>query len=104
MTRWGEGDKNWGVIVTGNIDTQFAMPNGAGDMIIDQGCKPEGERFEKFKELSTAAKANGSLIVGQITHPGRQVKYSLSSEAVSASDVQLCESNPFLYVSGGVLT
>lgn len=65
------------------------MPNGAGDMMVTQDSSPEGERFEKFKELATAAKANGSLIVGQITHPGRQVKFSLSPESISASDVQL---------------
>lgn len=65
------------------------MPNGAGDMIIDQACLSEGERFEKFKALATAAKANGSLIIGQLTHPGRQVQSSLSPTAISASDVQL---------------
>lgn len=65
------------------------MPNGAGDMMIDRTCEPEGERFEKFKELATAAKANGSLILGQINHPGRQVQLHLSATAVSASDLQL---------------
>lgn len=58
-------------------------------MMISQECLPEGERFEQFKKLAAGAKTNGSLIVGQITHPGRQVKFSLSPEAVSASDVQL---------------
>ncbi|VUC30413.1 unnamed protein product [Clonostachys rosea] len=87
--RWGEGKNNWGVIVTGNIDTNWAMVNGPGDMIITPDCLFEGERFEKFKELAAAAKANGSLIVAQITHPGRQVQESVSPTSVSASAVQL---------------
>lgn len=87
--RWGEGKDNWGVIVTGNIDTQWETPNGPGDMLIGPDSEPEGERFDKFKALAGAAKAHGSLIVGQITHPGRQVQARINPEAVSASDIQL---------------
>ncbi|CAG9950944.1 unnamed protein product [Clonostachys rosea f. rosea IK726] len=65
------------------------MVNGPGDMIITPDCLFEGERFEKFTELATAAKADGSLIVAQITHPGRQVRESVSPTSVSASAVQL---------------
>ncbi|CAG9950945.1 unnamed protein product [Clonostachys rosea f. rosea IK726] len=53
------------------------------------GLSLRGERFEKFTELATAAKADGSLIVAQITHPGRQVRESVSPTSVSASAVQL---------------
>ena len=87
--RWGQGKDNWGVIVTGNIDTQWDAPNGPGDMLIGPDSEPEGERFNKFRELAQAAKADGSLIVGQITHPGRQIQARVNPEAVSASDVQL---------------
>lgn len=65
------------------------MVNGPGDMIVTPDCLFEGERFEKFKELAAAAKADGSLIVAQITHPGRQIRAAVSPTSVSASDVQL---------------
>ncbi|RFU81181.1 nadh oxidase [Trichoderma arundinaceum] len=87
--RWGEGSHSWGVIITGNIDIQYDHLTEIGDMIIAPTSQTQGERFEKFKALALAAKANGSLIVGQLTHPGRQVSYRVNADAVSASDVQL---------------
>ncbi|KAK7430642.1 hypothetical protein QQZ08_002684 [Neonectria magnoliae] len=87
--RWGEGENNWGVIITGNVDIEFDSLDAIGDNIITPECAPEGERFEKFKQLAAAAKANGSLIVAQVTHPGRQVQARLNPVAISASDVQL---------------
>lgn len=60
-----------------------------GDMIITTDCPMSGPRFEKFQELAKAAKAHGSLIIGQLSHPGRQVQARLNPEAISASDVQL---------------
>ncbi|KPM44536.1 hypothetical protein AK830_g1990 [Neonectria ditissima] len=87
--RWGEGENSWGVIVTGNIDIEFDSVDGIADNIITPECDTEGERFEKFKQLAAAAKANGSLIVAQVTHPGRQVAARVNPVAISASDVQL---------------
>ena len=58
-------------------------------MIIPPELAPEGERFEKFKQIAKVAKVDGSLIVGQVTHPGRQVEYRMNPIAISASDVQL---------------
>ena len=51
----------------------------------------EGERFEQFKKLAAAAKTDGSLIIAQMNHPGRQVPYKNNPVAISASDVQLGE-------------
>lgn len=62
-----------------------------GDMGIPLDAKYEGERFEKFKELAKGAKADGSLLVGQVNHPGRQVEARVNPVAISASDVQLGE-------------
>jgi 2,4-dienoyl-CoA reductase-like NADH-dependent reductase (Old Yellow Enzyme family) len=77
------------VIVTGNIDIHYDALDAVGDMIITPHDGFEGERFEKFKALATAAKANGSLLVGQVTQPGRQLEKKLNPETISASDVQL---------------
>lgn len=59
----------------------------------------EGERFDRFKELAKAAKADGSLLVAQVNHPGRQVEARVNPVAISASDVQLGECVPVLLSS-----
>ncbi|WAO91123.1 Oxidored-FMN domain-containing protein [Fusarium falciforme] len=87
--RWGEGKNNFGVIVTGNIDIDLESVGNIGDMGIPLDATYEGERFEKFKELAKGAKADGSLLVGQVNHPGRQVEARVNPVAISASDVQL---------------
>ncbi len=46
-------------------------------------------RIAKFKEVTDAAKAHGSLIVAQLSHPGRQGNKYLNPNPVSASDVHL---------------
>jgi 2,4-dienoyl-CoA reductase-like NADH-dependent reductase (Old Yellow Enzyme family) len=85
--RWGEGE--FGVILTGNIMIEYDHLEAAGNPIIPRGSPYEGERFEAFKELATQSKKRGSLIVGQVSHPGRQVAENIQKHPVSASDVQL---------------
>lgn len=85
--RWGEGQ--FGVILSGNIMIEYDHLEAAGNPIIPRGSKYEGERFEGFKELATQAKKHGSLIVGQVSHPGRQVAENIQKHPISASDVQL---------------
>lgn len=46
-------------------------------------------RVAKFREMTDLAKVNGSLVVAQISHPGRQGAKHLNPEPVSASDVHL---------------
>ncbi|KAI5458975.1 hypothetical protein BGZ63DRAFT_406294 [Mariannaea sp. PMI_226] len=87
--RWGEGENNWGLIATGNVDIEFDSLASPGDMVITPECPFEGERFEQFKQLATVTKAHGSLLVAQVSHPGRQVQARVNSTALSASDVQL---------------
>lgn len=85
--RWGEG--GYGLILTGNIQIEYDHLEAAGNPIIPPDAPFEGERFEAFKALATEAKREGSLIVGQISHPGRQVPESIQPRPISASDVQL---------------
>ena len=89
--RWGEGQL--GTILTGNIMIYYDQLEAKGNPIIPRGAKFEGERFEAFKALAVESKKHGSLIVGQVSHPGRQVTTDFNSNPVSASDVQL-EGNP----------
>nr|7FEV_A Chain A, FMN binding [Ascochyta rabiei] len=85
--RWGEG--GIGLILTGNIMIEYDQLEAAGNPIIPRDSDFSGERFEAFKELATEAKKHGSLIVGQVSHPGRQVESKIQKNPVSASDVQL---------------
>ena len=85
--RWGEGQI--GTIVTGNIMIEFDHLEAAGNPIIPPNDEPKGERFEAFKKLAAESKAHGSLCIGQVSHPGRQVSEAIQADPVSASDVQL---------------
>ncbi|KAI0130398.1 hypothetical protein BJ170DRAFT_620054 [Xylariales sp. AK1849] len=85
--RWGEG--GFGVILTGNVMLEYDQLEAAGNPIVPRDAKFSGERFEAFKELATASKRHGSLIVAQLSHPGRQVGDSINPNPISASDVQL---------------
>ncbi|KAK6066340.1 hypothetical protein SCUP234_12120 [Seiridium cupressi] len=82
---WGEGKNSRGVIITGNIDIEFYALDGTADMVITPERAFEGERFEKFKEVAAAAKAGMSMMIGQVTHPGRQVQARVNKAALSAS-------------------
>ncbi|EDU46800.1 NemA NADH:flavin oxidoreductase Old Yellow Enzyme family [Pyrenophora tritici-repentis] len=84
---WGKGE--FGVILTGNVMIEYDHLEAAGNPIIPRGAPYEGERFEMFKELATASKEHGSLIVAQVSHPGRQVTETIQKKPISASDVQL---------------
>ncbi|EUC40130.1 hypothetical protein COCMIDRAFT_109590 [Bipolaris oryzae ATCC 44560] len=85
--RWGKGE--YGVILTGNIMIEYDHLEAAGNPIIPRDAKFEGERFEMFKEIATEGKKHGSLMVGQVSHPGRQVTEEIQKNPISASDVQL---------------
>lgn len=66
---------------------------GVGVTVISTEDAPEGEKFELFKEIATVSKASGSLVIGQVNHPGRQVDARMVPESISASDVQLRETS-----------
>lgn len=85
--RWGEG--GFGQILTGNIMIEYDQLEAMGNPIIPREEGFSGPRFDAFRELALAAKAHGSLIVGQVSHPGRQCDKRIQKNPVSASEVQL---------------
>ncbi|KAH8812608.1 hypothetical protein F5884DRAFT_832233 [Xylogone sp. PMI_703] len=87
--RWGEGANSFGLIVTGNIDVEYDQLDAVGDMIITLQDSFSGPRFEAFKKLAAAGKSNGSLFLGQVSHPGRQLFEYIRKDTISASDIRL---------------
>ncbi|KAK5115271.1 hypothetical protein LTR62_001471 [Meristemomyces frigidus] len=85
--RWGEG--SIGLMLTGNIMIEYDHLEAAGNPIIPRGSEYSGERFEAFKQMAYEGKKHGMLMVGQVSHPGRQVSDSIQKKPISASDVQL---------------
>lgn len=60
-----------------------------GNTIIPLEAPFEGVRFERFAAMAKAGKAYCSLMVAQVSHPGRQVESRIQPNPISASDVQL---------------
>lgn len=85
--RWGEG--GFGQILTGNLMIFPDHLEAMGNPIIPATAPLSGPRFTAFQSLASAAKAHGSLIVGQVSHPGRQVESRIQPNPISASDIQL---------------
>ncbi|KAM3154078.1 NADH-dependent flavin oxidoreductase nadA [Botrytis cinerea] len=88
--RWGEGE--YGQILTGNVMIEYDHLESMGNSIIPLDAPFEGERFERFAAMAKAGKAHGSLMVAQVSHPGRQVESRIQPNPISASDVQLTSS------------
>ncbi|KAI1312888.1 NADH oxidase [Xylaria venustula] len=86
----------WGQILTGNIQISYTDLEGPGNAIIPPEAEFSGPRFEAFAAVAAAGKSQGSLIVGQVSHPGRQTPEALQPHPISASAVQLIAGNgPF---------
>jgi len=58
-----------------------------GNMIIPRQSTFYDKRFQAFQELGAQGKAHGSLMVGQISHPGRLAYSRLQKTPISASNV-----------------
>ncbi len=82
--RWGEGEI--GMIVSGNTMIRYDAVEAFGNPII---CDDHDGRIAKYAEVVKQAKAHGSLIVAQLSHPGRQGTKWLNPNPISASDVHL---------------
>lgn len=83
---WGKG--GLGLVITGNImidSRELGEPNNMvleGDM--DSSSPPT---VEKFRELTAAAKKNGTPIWAQINHPGRQAPAPISRVTLAPSAI-----------------
>ncbi|KAK6853590.1 NADH oxidase [Apiospora arundinis] len=89
--RWGQGNSIFGIIATGNIAIEYDMMNSVGEMIITLADVPTSEdpRFEAFRALAAAGKADGSLILGEVAHPGGQLFARIRKDAIAPSAIQI---------------
>lgn len=77
------------MLVSGNVMIDYEHIEAAGNAIIPRDAKFEGERFEGFRDVAREAKRYGSLLVAQVSHPGRQVPDTMQEHPISASDIHL---------------
>ncbi|KAI1191450.1 NADH oxidase [Nemania serpens] len=85
--RYGRG--GWGQILTGNVQISYTDLEAPGNAIVPPGAPFSGPRFDAFAALAAGAKAHGSLIVAQVSHPGRQARAEQQPHPISASAVPL---------------
>ena len=65
-----------------------------GDPVIPPDAPFEGERFEAFRSWAQSGKKDGSLLVAQVSHPGRQCHKYFQAQPVAASAVPYDFSGP----------
>jgi 2,4-dienoyl-CoA reductase-like NADH-dependent reductase (Old Yellow Enzyme family) len=65
-----------------------------GDPVIPPDAPFSGKRFEAFRDWANAVKQNGSLMVAQVSHPGRQCHKYFQDRPVAASAVPYDFSGP----------
>ncbi|OAV99974.1 hypothetical protein PTTG_01422 [Puccinia triticina 1-1 BBBD Race 1] len=81
---WGEG--KIGTIILGNIPVHREYLEAKGNAIIDKDSP--WDPVKAFMPVIAAAKAHGSLVIGQLTHAGRQTPFHVNPNPVSASETQ----------------
>ncbi|KAG6373627.1 hypothetical protein JVT61DRAFT_6288 [Boletus reticuloceps] len=81
---WAIGDI--GIMVTGNIQIKKDHLEASGNAIIDWDLPRS--YLEDFKEVARAAKSHGSLVLGQLSHPGRQVSITIQPYPESSSAIE----------------
>ncbi|KHJ78517.1 hypothetical protein OESDEN_21861 [Oesophagostomum dentatum] len=84
--KWGKG--GFGVILTGNVLVEPRNLESAGNAII---CRENDspQLREAFAKVAKFGKQDGSLILAQLSHAGRQTPASVNEHPYSCSDVPL---------------
>ncbi|OAX37737.1 FMN-linked oxidoreductase [Rhizopogon vinicolor AM-OR11-026] len=91
---WAKGDI--GIIVTGNIQIKKDHLEATGrNTIIDRDLPSNYP--EDWAEVARAAKSEGSLVIGQLNHPGRQVSINIQPYPEAPSDVEHPSTGGVLY-------
>ena len=81
---WAKGET--GIIVLGNIPIDREGLEAKKNAIIDK--RSPWDAVEAFKPVIAATKSHGALVIGQLTHGGRQTSTQVVATPISSSDVQ----------------
>jgi 2,4-dienoyl-CoA reductase-like NADH-dependent reductase (Old Yellow Enzyme family) len=84
----GWGKAGYGIILSGNVMVHPEQLEAPGNPIL-YAPHETPERMEQFRRMAAAGKANGSQMIMQVSHPGRQVAEFVNPKPVGASDIQL---------------
>ncbi|KII86578.1 hypothetical protein PLICRDRAFT_177337 [Plicaturopsis crispa FD-325 SS-3] len=82
--QWGKGE--YGIILTGNVMVDKDHLESAGCTIVDR--RLPSSYVDEFKAIARVSKAHGSLLVAQLSHPGRQTSDKVQPHPVGPSDIQ----------------
>ncbi|KAG8215831.1 hypothetical protein J3R82DRAFT_7773 [Butyriboletus roseoflavus] len=97
---WAMGDI--GIIVTGNIQIKKGHLEASGNAIIDRDLPRD--YLADYNEVARAAKSYGSLVLGQLSHPGRQVSITIQPYPESSSDIEHPSTSGVLFARPTPLT
>ncbi|CAE7161916.1 unnamed protein product [Rhizoctonia solani] len=86
----GWGKAGYGILLTGNVMLHPSELAAPGTPVL-YAPHETPERIEQFRKMAAAGKAHGSLMVMQVSHPGRQVPALVNPNPVGASDIQLAD-------------
>ncbi|KAM0753966.1 FMN-linked oxidoreductase [Meredithblackwellia eburnea MCA 4105] len=81
---WGQG--GIGTLIFGNFACDRLHPEAAGNPIIDKTAS--WDHVEAFRPAITAAKADGAIVLCQISHAGRQTQDYIADCPLSSSNVK----------------
>jgi 2,4-dienoyl-CoA reductase-like NADH-dependent reductase (Old Yellow Enzyme family) len=85
-----------GLLITGNVMVDARALTGPGGVVLKADTLAEPGVRERFERWAEAGKQDGTSLVMQISHPGRQLYAAQGQEAVSASDSRLDMGNETL--------
>jgi 2,4-dienoyl-CoA reductase-like NADH-dependent reductase (Old Yellow Enzyme family) len=80
--RWGRGGS--GMLITGNVIVDPAGREGRGNVVVE-----DDRHLDALSEWARRAQANGSKLVMQISHAGRQTPKAVSRRPVAPSPIGL---------------
>lgn len=83
--RWSRG--SIGVILSGDVVIDTQALESVGDPVVPSNAPYSGPRFNGFAAIARAGKSHGSLMVAQISHPGRLCVFVDSPVSASAIEV-----------------
>ncbi|MEO1311916.1 MAG: NADH:flavin oxidoreductase, partial [Pseudomonadota bacterium] len=83
--RWGQGGA--GLLLTGNVMVDRRYLERPGNVAVD-GPQDEAA-IAALRSWAMAAKAGGALLVGQVSHAGRQTPSIVTKEPVGPSAVKV---------------